>query len=282
MSTIVSKKEDESKNEYMNLADCLNDYESWILEASIKTGFHGLDTIIDGWYPGEIYFACGDIEAGKTAFLLGGMRNLANDGIRSGLITDRDYAGRSFLKRLSNCFHSSTSESSNASKEGDVEAENYFPASNCYIYFAHNLSLEYIWANAKAMAEYSEVRCIFIDDFDGILTAERSMNGTSDVAKICNELRTIANELNVSLIIAYESEYDDPNSPTPHIDHYYHISRYAAYLLNIRDAKSLGYDENGNVVLEDTKIHINGDNNFGDFSLRYSQDEGYYFENITD
>ena len=63
----------------------------------ISTGFKFLDTIIGGYYPGELTTICGEEDCGKTAYVISQLNHIAVDQHIPTLLVMNNMSKRTFL-----------------------------------------------------------------------------------------------------------------------------------------------------------------------------------------
>lgn len=63
----------------------------------ISTGFKFLDTVIGGYYPGEMTTICGEEDCGKSAYVISQLSHIAVDGHVPTLLVLNNMSKRTFL-----------------------------------------------------------------------------------------------------------------------------------------------------------------------------------------
>lgn len=119
-----------------------------------------------------------------------------------------------------------------------------------HVSFAHHMSLDYIWSNAKELVKEHNVRCIFVEEFEDIVLAERIEGKTDDIGKICAELRLIARKLNIAIILSSNiNSVESGEAPkTSDLSHYKLLKRHTAAIFLLYRPEYYG-------IVEDESCH---------------------------
>lgn len=167
---------------------------------NIPTGFQGLDIITKGWFPGEFCIIGGRPMMGKTGFILGAIGNMIRGNVPVALLSATDMMNTNFLSRIVSSIKRQDVGYSMNEKIYTLKNTD-FSGLPLYIDLQPILTLDYIKENARKLVAEQRVRCIFIEKIQSIFDSEPNGNTKEGMENICHELKLLARELNVPLIV---------------------------------------------------------------------------------
>ena len=166
----------------------------------IKSGFKVLDMLKGGWFRGEFSIIGGRPGIGKKGFILSIISNLLHDDIPVSLFSATDVMNEDFIAYIVSCIKFYKWE---AEREKKMEFLKLVDVSNIplFLNLQPRMTLSYIRNNARILVEKHGVKCIFIDGLQNIFDSEENGNQKEGMEQVCHELKLIARDLNVSLIV---------------------------------------------------------------------------------
>ena len=167
---------------------------------SLHSGFLNLDQLKGGWFKGEFSIVGGRPGMGKKGFILSIIRNLLHEQIPISLFTGNDVINEKFLSRVVSCI---TFRELPFNKDDIHKLLETADLSNIpfFLNIQPRMTLSYIRDNARVLVEKHGVRCIFIDSLQNIFNSEENGNQKEGMENVCHELKLIARDLNVPLIV---------------------------------------------------------------------------------
>ena len=251
----------------------------------IESGIHPLDLLKDGWYRGEFSIIGGRPGMGKTGFILSIISNLLNENIPVSLFSAVDVMNEDFIAYLISCIKY---QDYAYVRENKLEFLKSVNLSNLplFLNIQPRLTLAYIKDNAQVLVEKHGVKCIFIESLQSIFNSEENGNEKECMERICHELKLIARDLNVPLIVT-----SDLNRA---VEHREGINGKEPLLSDLKGSSAIEYeadsiillhrpayygiyqDENGNELheFEYVKILKNKYGSIGEFLLKYNHFDG--------
>lgn len=160
---------------------------------NIPTGLQDLDTLTNGWFPGEFCIIGGRPMMGKSAFVLSVMGHLLRKKVPVLFLSATDVLNKKFISRIV----------SNIKKQRvDCDTLTGVDWSDIPLHlgFQTNLTLDYIKENARTCVKDYGVKCIFIETIQSVFYSDTDGNTKEGMENICHELKLLAHELNVPLI----------------------------------------------------------------------------------
>ena len=262
-------------NKKLEKGDCYR------IESRILT----LDLLKGGWFRGEFSIIGGRPGMGKTGFILSIISNLLNENIPVSLFSAVDVMNEDFIAYLISCIKY---QDYAYVRENKLEFLKSVDLSNLplFLNLQPRLTLTYIKDNAQVLVEKHGVKCIFIESLQSIFNSEENGNEKESMERICHELKLIARDLNVPLIVT-----SDLNRA---VEHREGIDGKEPLLFDLRGSSAIEYeadsilllfrpayyeiytDEHGNEVheLEYVKILKNKNGSIGDLLLKYCHEDG--------
>lgn len=165
----------------------------------IMSGFSRLDELKQGWQKGEVCVIGGRPSMGKTGFILSFIGNLLIKNIPVSFFSATDMLNESFLSRVLSILD--TKEQECGKEEVDIIESSDLSNVPLFLNCQYKMTLDYIKENASSLVKDYSVKCIFIDDLQSIFYSEVNGNTREGMEVICNELKILARELNVPIII---------------------------------------------------------------------------------
>lgn len=166
----------------------------------IESGFRTLDFIKGGWIKGEFSVIGGRPGMGKTGFIISIISNLLQDNIPVSLFSAKNSMNEELIAYLVSCIKFQNIEHT---KEDKVKLLKSVDLSNIpfFLNIQSRMTLAYIRDNARILVEKHGVKCIFIESIQNIFNSEENGNAKEGMEKICHELKLMARDLNVPLIV---------------------------------------------------------------------------------
>lgn len=189
--------------DFITINDAIKKQKTFLYQDSsqcVLSGFSCLDIIKKGWMPGEFCIIGGRPGMGKTGFVFSLIRNLLNEKIPVSLFTASDTNNIHYISRLVSCIEDIKPCVSSKDTLSNMHEVNY----PLYLNFQSRLSLSYIRENAFILIQKYGVKCIFIETIQSIFNSEINGNTKEGMEHICNELKILARELKVPIIITSE------------------------------------------------------------------------------
>ena len=209
-SVSIGKLVGERLKQYRNLND--------IQKLFIETGFKEFDLVFGGFLPGELVIIGGRPGMGKSQFIVNLCANIARQGRPCAFI---NLEMSSFL--LANRFISLFSklpgdrllkgdvypEDAKAIVDASIELEQL----PIYTYDQYNNSVFNIADRCRKLVQEKKVEVIFIDYFQLILNYNRRHNREMELASVARELKKLAKELNVCVVVTSQLSRQVENRP---------------------------------------------------------------------
>lgn len=166
----------------------------------IESGIYILDCLKRGWFRGEFSIVGGRPGMGKKGFILSIISNLLHDSIPVSLFSATDIMNEDYIAYLVSCVKIQDWENNRNNK---LEYLKSVDLSNIpfFLNLQPRMTLSYIRDNAQILVERHGVKCIFIESLQSIFNSEVNGNEKENMEYICHELKLIARDLNVPLIV---------------------------------------------------------------------------------
>lgn len=166
----------------------------------IESGFRALDVLKRGWFRGEFSIIGGRPGMGKKGFIFSIISNLLHDDVPVSLFSATDVMNEDFISYVVSCikfydWEYCREHKSEILKSVDLSDIPFF------LNIQPRMTLSYIRDNARVLVEKHGVRCIFIDSLQNIFNSEENGNQKEGMENVCHELKLIARDLNVPLIV---------------------------------------------------------------------------------
>lgn len=260
----------------------MNSENTIINNHSIMSGFDRFDKIKQGWFFGEFSIIGSRPSIGKTSFILSLISNLINKNIPVSLFSATDKLDKCFISRILAFLRPNEVEFNKDRfellKTVDLTDVPFFL--NCQ----HNMTLDYIKETSRILVNEFGVKCIFIEDLQSIFYSESKGNTREGMENICNELKKLARELNVPLIVTSDlnrSVEHREYSKRPLISDLYGSSAIenmadSVILLHRPEYYKIYQDIKGNDMrnIIELQIHKNKNRCIGDVIYRFNHDFG--------
>jgi replicative DNA helicase len=271
--------------DYITINDAIKQHQLSLLKdssQSILSGFSRLDLIKKGWIPGELCIIGGRPGMGKTGFIFSLIRNMLNEKIPVSLFTASDTNNIRFITRLVSCIEDIKPCACVEDSLSNMHEVNH----PLYLNFQSKLTLSYIRENAYILIQKYGVKCIFIETIQSIFNSECNGNTKEGMEQICNELKILARDLKVPLIITSELNRS--------VEHREGIDAQEPFIEDLRSSSAIeseadsiilywrpAYykiycDEKGNELRDIAMVKIakNQYGGIGDIRLKYDVDSG--------
>lgn len=155
----------------------------------IMSGIDSLDSMTNGWLPGELCVFGARPAMGKTGFVLSCIASIVSDKMPVALFSSTDCLNERFMFRLTT-----------ALKTHDSDMREI----PLYLCMSHNLNLSYIKHNLSKLIKEKNVRCVFIETIQSVFVSEENGNTKEGMERICHELKGLAMEFGIPIIITSE------------------------------------------------------------------------------
>lgn len=167
---------------------------------TIKTGINEIDTIINGIYPSELVIVGGRPDCDRTLFLCRLAKNICkeNNGIYFSLQTTKD-----LLKaKLVSCFTNKSISEILETGLNEQTADEKINALKMDIIDDFDITIDKLCEVARKFCKAKKIKIIFIDYLTLLYQKEDSQPYYEFCTKTLIELKRLAKELNIAIIIA--------------------------------------------------------------------------------
>lgn len=166
----------------------------------IKSGLKVLDMLKGGWFRGEFSVIGARPGIGKKGFILSIISNLLHDDIPISLFSATDVMNEDFIAYIVSCIKYYNLGTEREKRLDFLKAVDvaHIPL---FLNLQPRMTLSYIRDNARILVENHGVKCIFIDGLQNIFDSEENGNQKEGMEQVCHELKLIARDLNVPLIV---------------------------------------------------------------------------------
>ena len=166
----------------------------------ISTGFKFLDTIIGGYYPGELTTICGEEDCGKTAYVISQLNHIAVDQHIPTLLVMNNMSKRSFLSCMAAYYCSIETYNVNAILDSEEHRETvceYFEKlkdAPLYVISESFLNSELFTTGIDGFIQAHNIKIAFFDESNGDFDYSRTKQ-----LNVCR-LKTLALKMNISVV----------------------------------------------------------------------------------
>ena len=169
----------------------------------IKSGIEALDSLINGWRPGELTVFGARPAMGKTNFIVSCIGNIVSSGTPVALFSAVNSLNLNFLSRIVSAIRCESIPYTDEEKKDMVDK---FTNEETPLYMGLNpsLTMSYIKDNLTTLVREKGVRCVFIETIQSIFASERNGFTREGMDKICHELKMMAEKLQVPIIVTSE------------------------------------------------------------------------------
>ena len=166
----------------------------------ISTGFKFLDTIIGGYYPGEMTTICGEEDCGKSAYVISQLNHIAVDGHVPTLLVLNNMSKRTFLSCMAAYYCSIetynvntvlSSEKHQAAVKEFLEKLKDVPL---YVIYEWNISEENFITAIEEFVQEHDIKIVFIDESNG------NFEYSSTKRIKVNSLKLLALKMNIPVV----------------------------------------------------------------------------------
>lgn len=169
----------------------------------VKTGLDTLDVITNGWMSGELCVFGARPCMGKTAFVLGCISGIVSDQIPVALISSSDSPNERFMLRVVAAIRDETRHFSHEQMKKFIQ-ETDMSNVPLYMCFERELTLSYIKNSIEDLIREKNIRCVFIETIQSIFVSEKDGDTREGMDRVCHELKSIALEFNIPIIVTSE------------------------------------------------------------------------------
>ena len=248
----------------------------------IKSGIRCLDILTGGWYPGELCVVGGRPAMGKTAFILNAISHIIQSGTPAALLSATDGMNLHFISRIASCLLSKENLCNEDQKVAMLKDET-LQNLPLYLNLQTRLSLDFIRESCDSLVKEKGVKIIFIETIQSIFDAEPNGNSREGMERICYELKCLAEQLNVPIVISSEldrscEDRECISGPIPRIMDLRSSSAIeskadSVYLLYRPEYYHIYQDEKGIELTDTMKIIVakKRGGNYGDISVKFEK-----------
>ena len=274
----------ESKNYNISIADAITTLQKQIedgLPSSLFSGFDDLDKVTTGWFPGELCVVGARPGMGKTCFILNVIANMLTNGDAVALFSATDSMNIRFMARVIGILNNQYVGFSDEKKIELVEQSSVMDIP-FYLNLEPRMSLPFIRENAIKLVKEKNVKCLFVETIQSISDSEDNGNTKEGMERICKELKILAYDLNIPIIVTSELNRN--------VEYREGIDGKYPQLCDLRSSSAIEYnadsvyllfrpayyhilmDENGNDLRYTLKVIVakNKYGNAGEVNLRYN------------
>lgn len=171
--------------------------------ANVLSGIEMLDEITNGWAPGEFCIFGASVAMGKTSFVLSCISNIVQNGTPVALFSATDGCNEYFLTRVV-CALGNRELPQTGEQRQMLLRDAHLEDVPLNLFFNIRMTLSYIHDKTVALIKEKGVRCVFIDTLQSVFASEEDGNTKEGVKRICHELRIMAKEFNIPIIVTSE------------------------------------------------------------------------------
>ena len=177
----------------------------------LKTGLRQLDAL-GGFSPGELCVIGARPRMGKTMFILNLISHMLWKNIPVGLFSADDNLNVNYLSRILSTVKK-TNTPHNYEQSSIFILEAALEDIPLYLNIEPRKDIAYLRENAIKLKEEKGIKCLFIETIQSFF--ENGKNGTSKkgAENVCRELRILAQELNIPIIITSDLNRGPENRP---------------------------------------------------------------------
>ena len=177
----------------------------------LKTGFKQLDAF-GGFAPGELCVIGARPAMGKTTFLLNIISYMLGQKIPVGLFSADDNLNVNYLSRIISAVKK-TNRPHNYEQSINFIRETELEDIPLYLNLKQRMNFAYLRENAIKQKEEKGIRCLFVETIQSFFENEENGTSKEGTEKTCRELRILAQELNIPIIITSGLNRGPENRP---------------------------------------------------------------------
>lgn len=177
----------------------------------LKTGFKQLDAF-GGFAPGELCVIGARPAMGKTTFVLNIISYMLGQKIPVGLFSADDDLNVNYLSRIISAVKK-TNRPHNYEQSINFIRETELEDIPLYLNLKQRMNFAYLRENAIKMKEENGIKCLFIETIQSLFENEENGTSKEGTEKTCRELRILAQELNIPIIITSDLNRGPENRP---------------------------------------------------------------------
>lgn len=177
----------------------------------LKTGFKQLDAF-GGFAPGELCVIGARPAMGKTTFVLNIISYMLGQKIPMGLFSADDNLNVNYLSRIISAVKK-TNRPHNYEQSINFIRETELEDIPLYLNLKQRMNFAYLRENAIKQKEEKGIRCLFVETIQSFFENEENGTSKEGTEKTCRELRILAQELNIPIIITSGLNRGPENRP---------------------------------------------------------------------
>lgn len=177
----------------------------------LKTGFKQLDAF-GGFAPGELCVIGARPAMGKTTFVLNIISYMLGQKIPVGLFSADDNLNVNYLSRIISAVKK-TNRPHNYEQSINFIRETELEDIPLYLNLKQRMNFAYLRENAIKQKEEKGIRCLFVETIQSFFENEENGTSKEGTEKTCRELRILAQELNIPIIITSGLNRGPENRP---------------------------------------------------------------------
>lgn len=177
----------------------------------LKTGFKQLDAF-GGFAPGELCVIGARPAMGKTTFVLNIISYMLGQKIPVGLFSADDNLNVNYLSRIISAVKK-TNRPLNYEQSINFIRETELEDIPLYLNLKQRMNFAYLRENAIKQKEEKGIRCLFVETIQSFFENEENGTSKEGTEKTCRELRILAQELNIPIIITSGLNRGPENRP---------------------------------------------------------------------
>lgn len=178
----------------------------------LKTGFKQLDAF-GGFVPGELCVIGARPAMGKTTFVLNLISYMLGQKIPVGLFSADDNLNVNYLSRILSTVKK-TNPPHNYEQSINFIRETILEDIPLYLNLKQRMNIAYLRKNAIKLKEEKDIKCLFIETIQSLFENEENGTFKEDTEKVCRELRILAQELNIPIIITSDLNRGPEHRPS--------------------------------------------------------------------
>lgn len=177
----------------------------------LRTGFKQLDAF-GGFAPGELCVIGARPAMGKTIFVLNLISNMLGQKIPVGLFSADDNLNVNYLSRIISAVKN-TNPPHNYEQSINYIRETVLEDIPLYLNLKQRMNFAYLRENAIKLKEENSIKCLFVETIQSFFENEENGTSKDGTEKLCRELRILAQELNIPIIITSGLNRGPENRP---------------------------------------------------------------------
>ncbi|MBP5422828.1 MAG: DnaB-like helicase C-terminal domain-containing protein [Paludibacteraceae bacterium] len=177
----------------------------------LKTGFKQLDAF-GGFAPGELCVIGARPAMGKTTFLLNLISYMLGQNIPVGLFSADDNLNVNYLSRILSTIKK-TNRPHNYEQSINFIRETALEEIPLYLNLKQRMNIAYLRENAIKLKEEKGIKCLFIETIQSFFENEENGISKEGTENVCREIRILAQELIIPIIITSGLNRGPENRP---------------------------------------------------------------------